>query len=154
MSGRLTAGDVSAPTNRPRGVTALACFCVFGVLASGLSFISLLDPGGPLEPIWTLNPRAREQFGKMGLWAVLLMGTVCAACAAAAYGFIKGRRWGYWLGIIGLSIQLTGDLVNGVLGIERRALVGVPIVALLLWYLRTERVKVFFECGERSGKWK
>jgi hypothetical protein len=131
-------------SNRPHGVTALAWFFVFGTLASGLSFVSILNPGGPLEPMWRLNPRAREQFSHMGLWAGLLLGPVCLACAGSAYGFFKGKRWGYCLGVALLVANLGGDLVNAALGVERRAVVGVPIVALVLWYLSSKRVRAFF----------
>jgi hypothetical protein len=80
----------------------------------------------------------------MGRWAPLLLGVVSLACAASAYGFFTGRRWGYRLGLVGLIVNLTGDVVNAALGIEPRAWVGVPIVALVLWYLLSRKVKDFF----------
>ncbi len=130
---------------RPRGITALGCFFAFGALASGLSAISLVTPGGALEPMWRLNPRARDGFAGMGAWAPLLMVAVCVACAASSYGFFSGRRWGYRLGMALLLVNLTGDLVSGALGAEPRAFVGIPIVALLLWYLSTPKVRKFFQ---------
>jgi len=137
---------LSAPPSlhRPPGVTALACLFAFGTLASGLSLVSLLNPGGPLEPMWRLNPRAHEAFSRMGVWAPLLLGTVCLACAASAYGFFTGRRWGYRLGVTLLFLNLTGDLVNAALGIEPRVVIGVPVVAVFLWYLSSRKVKGFF----------
>jgi hypothetical protein len=136
---------------RPPGVTALGYFFVFGTLASGLSVISLLTPGGPLEPMWRLNPHGREVFSHLGAWAPLLLSVVCLACASSAYGFFAGKRWGYRLGIALLLINLTGDLVNAALGIEPRALIGVPIVALLLWYLLSGRVKSYFSITARGA---
>jgi len=133
---------------RPPGVTALAGLFAFGTLASGLSLVSLLNPGGPLEPMWRLNPRAREAFSHMGIWAPLLLGIVCLACAASAYGFFRGRRWGFRLGVTLLVVNLTGDLINAALGIEPRAVVGVPIVGLILWYLSSRKVKAFFSDPE------
>lgn len=133
---------------RPRGITALAALFAFGTLASGLSAVSLLTPGGPLEPIWGLNPRAREAFAGLGIRAPLLLAAVCLACAAAAYGFFAGRLWGYRLGIALLLVNLAGDLVNAALGIEPGAAIGVPIVALLLWYLSSSRVRAFFSRGD------
>ena len=130
--------------SRPVGVTALACLFTVGVLASGLSAISLLTPGGPLEPMWRLNPRARESFSRMGPWAPVLLGVVCLACAACAYGFLTGRRWGYRTGVAGLVINLVGDVVNAALGAEPRAIVGVPVVALILWYLASRQVRGYF----------
>ena len=100
--------------------------------------------------MWRLNPRAHEAFSHMGAWALVLLGTVCVACAASAYGFFTGRRWGYWLGIVGLLIHLTGDLVNAALGIEPRAVVGVPVVALILWYLSRPKVRAFFGVAARG----
>ena len=138
-------------TARPPGVTALGAFFVCGTLASGLSVISLLTPGGPLEPIWQVNPRAHEAFLRMGAWAFLLLGPVCLACAASAYGFLRGRRWGYWLGITLLLVDLAGNLLNAALGIEPRAVIGLPVVALLLWYLWTPRVRGFFDSTARGA---
>ncbi len=129
---------------RPPGITALSVFFAFGTLASGLSAVSLLTPGGPLEPVWRLNPRAHDALAGMGTWAPLLLGAVCLACAAAAYGFFTGRLWGYRLGITLLVVNLAGDLINAGLGIEPRAVVGLPIVGLLLWYLSSSRVRTFF----------
>jgi hypothetical protein len=125
-------------------VTALGFFFAFGALASGLSLVSLLDPGGPLEPMWRLNPRAREEFGRMGLWALPLLGAVCLALAAAAYGFFAGRKWGYRLGATLLAVNLAGDLASAVSGAEPRAAAGIPIAALLLWYLSSRRPREFF----------
>jgi hypothetical protein len=136
--------------DRPAGVTALACLFALGTLASGLSVISLLTPGGALERMWKLNPHAHESFARMGAWAPLLLGVVCLACVASAYGFLTGRRWGYRLGVGGLLLNLTGDVINAALGIEPRALIGVPIVALVLWYLFSRQVRDFF--GLNNGQ--
>lgn len=102
--------------------------------------------------MWRLNPRGHEAFARMGAWAPLLLSTVCVACAASAYGFFRGRRWGYRLGIALLLINLTGDLVNALLGIEPRAFLGIPVVALLLWYLSTARVRGFFSVTARVAE--
>jgi hypothetical protein len=102
-------------------------------------------PLGGFAPIrWRLNPRARESFSRMGTWAPLLLGVVCLACLACAYGFFAGKRWGYQLGVGGLLLNLAGDVVNSALGIEPRAVVGVPVVALILWYLVSRQVRDFF----------
>ncbi|HTR04440.1 MAG TPA: hypothetical protein VMN82_14710 [Thermoanaerobaculia bacterium] len=137
---------------RPFGVTALACLFALGAIVSALSAISLLGPGGPLEPMWRLNPRARESFSRMGPWALLLLAVVCAACVACAYGFAAGKRWGYRLGVGGLCVNGAGDLANAALGIEPRALIGVPVVALILWYLFSRRVRDYFGLGRTAPR--
>src|SRR5262249_33621368 len=119
--------DVTLISKRPLGVTALACFFLFGVVASGVAVAALLTPCVPLEPVWRLNPRGHEGFVGMGAWAPMLLGVVTLSCAAAAYGFFTGRRWGYWLGVTLLLINVTGDIINTALGTERRAVFGVPV---------------------------
>ena len=80
----------------------------------------------------------------MGVWAVVLMCAVCIACASAAIGLWRGEIWGYWIAIALLSINLLGDIVNVVTGIEPRAAIGIPIVLAILAFLMTRRVRRFF----------
>src|SRR5713101_6620851 len=119
---------------RPRGITALAVFFTAGASVSATSCVSLLSPGGPLEPMWRVNPRARAAFAHMGLSGLVLLAVVSGTCAFAAVGLWRGRRWGYWLAVALLSANLIGDVVNVTLGFELRALAGVPIVAALLGF--------------------
>ncbi len=129
---------------RPWTVTFLSLFFGFGALISATSLVALGSPGGFLEPMWRLNPRAREQFASMGIWASLLMAFVSLACLGAAVDLWRGRRLGYILGLTLLSVSLLGDLANAVLGLEPRAWVGVPIAALFLGVLATGRTRAFF----------
>ncbi|HVT16571.1 MAG TPA: hypothetical protein VHQ90_10400 [Thermoanaerobaculia bacterium] len=125
-----------ASPGRSGGVTALGIFFAAGAAISFVSTVALLFPGSVLEPIWRLNPRARAGFASMGAWAPVLLAVVSIACAAAAYGLWSGRRWGRRLAIMLITINLIGDTANVVLGTEPRALVGMPIAALLLLFLR------------------
>jgi hypothetical protein len=131
-------------SERPAGVTAIACLFAFGVLASGLALASLAAPGGVLDTIWRVNPRGHDAFLRMGAWAYPLLGTVCLACAATAYGMLAGKKWGYRAAIVMLLVNLVGDLLNILTGNEPRAVIGVPIVALLLWYLSTPGGRAYF----------
>jgi len=101
--------------------------------------------------MWRLNPRAHEAFSHIGLWAPLLLGGVCLACGATAFGFLTRKRWAYWLGVALIVANLAGDLVNTVFGIEARAVYGVPIVALLLWYLTSRGVRAYFQGTARGA---
>jgi hypothetical protein len=130
--------------SRPWGITALSIFFGVGAAISFTSFVALLFPGGWLEPMWRLNPRARDAFASMGPWALVLMAVVSAACASASRGLWRGRRWGYLLAFALLTFSLLGDLANALLGIEPRAWVGVPIAALMLFFLTTSQVRAFF----------
>src|SRR3712207_4291578 len=115
---------MSAIRPRPLGITALSIFFLFGTAASLLSSVSLLFPGSFLEPMWRLNPRAREGFADMGAWAVVLMCAVCVSCASAAVGLWRGTQWGYWLAVALLACNLLGDVANVLTGTEPRAAVG------------------------------
>jgi len=129
---------------RPYAVTGLSLFFAFGAGISALSLVALLWPGGVLEPIWQLNPRAREHFTNMGSWALLLMGVVSLLCALTAIGLWSGRRYGFILGLAMLAVSLIGDLTNAVLGVEPRAWVGVPIAALLIAALSSRGSRAYF----------
>lgn len=129
---------------RPIGVTALSIFSVAAALISFVSTVSLLWPGGPLEPMWRINPRAHEGFARMGSWAPVLLLTVCIGCVSSALGLWRGRRWGHRLAVVGLSINLVGDAANALFGHDPRAAVGVPIAGALLVYLLSKRVRQFF----------
>lgn len=138
---------------RPIGITALSIFFLFGAAASFVSAASLLFPGSFLEPMWRLNPRARQGLTGMGVWAIVLMCAVCVACASAAAGLWRGARWGYRLALALLAINLLGDIVNVVLGTEPRAAVGIPVVVAILAFLMSRRVRRFFASSARvEGK--
>ncbi len=124
---------------RPPGITALCFFFLFGTVMSGLGAVMLLFPGSIVEPLWRLNPRAREGFAAMGLCAVLLMGVVCAACGTAALGLRRCKRWGYWTAFAILTINLAGDTTNAVIAHDWRTLIGLPIGGAMVVYLVTKR---------------
>lgn len=134
----------TTPATRPAGIVALTLLFLFGTAASLVSFVALAFPGSFLEPIWKLNPRAHEGFATMGRWAIVLMCVVCLACALTAVGLWRGARWGYWLTVVMLVVNLLGDIVNVFVGIERKAVIGVPIVVVILIFLASRRVRDFF----------
>ena len=121
--------------SRPIGIALLSFFFLFGVLASGLSAVMLLLPGTPLDMLWRLNPHAHVGFLAMGPWAVVLMSAVCFACATAALGLWRCQRWGRWVAIVILSINLVGDTTNSFLTHDWRTLIGVPIAGIVIVYL-------------------
>jgi hypothetical protein len=130
---------------RPLGVGLLAGFFLAGTIMCFTAAVALLWPGGPLEPMWALNPRARGGFDAMGRWAIVLLGVVGAVCGSAAVGLWKGARWGRLLAIGILSFNLAGDLANAILARDARTLIGLPIAgALILYLVRSRRVRRFF----------
>jgi multisubunit Na+/H+ antiporter MnhF subunit len=135
---------------RPLGITVLSVFFLFGAAMSGLSFVALLFPGSVLEPMWRLNPRAREGFAALGVWAIILMFVVCVACVSTAVGLWHGKQWGHRLAVVLLGVNLLGDIANVLLGTEPRAVIGIPIVLAILAFLMTRRVRHFFRKAGRE----
>ena len=129
---------------RPFGLIALVILFVIGTCASFISAVSLIFPGSFLEPIWSLNPNARAGFTRIGSAAIWLMIAVCIACLFTAIGLWLGRRWGYWLAVLMLVVNLCGDLVNVITGTEPRAIIGIPIVAVVLAFLLRKRTRYHF----------
>ena len=72
---------------RPIFVIAVAVLFIFGFLMSLVAAISLMFPSNFLEPMWRLNPRAHESFGRIVIFAILLLLPVSAACLIAGIGF-------------------------------------------------------------------
>jgi uncharacterized membrane protein (DUF2068 family) len=132
---------------RPFGVIALVLLFAIGTCASFISAVSLTFPGSFLEPIWSLNPNARAGFTRIGSAAIVLMIAVCIACTFTAIGLWRGRRWGYWLAVLMLVVNLCGDVVNVITGTEPRALIGIPIVGVIIGYLLRKRTRDHFNNG-------
>ena len=132
---------------RSKGIRALAAFFAAGALVSFASCVSLLTPHGPLEPMWRLNPRAREAFARWGSLSPILLAGVSIACAFSSAGLWRRRVWGYRLAVAMFIVNLVADLANVILGTEPRALFGVPIVAALLVYLGQPQTRSLFREG-------
>jgi uncharacterized membrane protein (DUF2068 family) len=69
---------------------------------------------------------------------------VCIACIFTTIGLWVGRRWGYWLTVVMLVVNLCGDVVNVITGTELRAIIGIPIVGVILAYLLRKRTRYHF----------
>jgi hypothetical protein len=132
---------------RPVGVTLLSAFCVFGAAMATLTCLALLTPGGPLEPIWRLNPQAQTGFRDIHPWGIPLMAVVAIVCVVAARGLWIRARWGLRLAIAGLAVNGVSDVLGAVLRHDPRTLIGVPIVGLLLVYLSRPSIRRQFSVG-------
>jgi len=130
---------------RPPGISALSFFFGFGTMMSGLAALSLAFPGSAWQRMWSLNPRGHEGLAALGLIGIWLMTAVSVACLAAALGLWRGRPWGRQLAAIILVVNAAGDLLNAVLARDQRTLIGLPVAGAILYYLRTDRVRAFFE---------
>ena len=76
---------------------------------------------------------------------MVLMIAVCIACIFTAVGLWRGRRWGYWLAVVILVINLGGNVVNVITGTEPRAVIGIPIVGAILALPRAETNEILLQ---------
>jgi uncharacterized membrane protein (DUF2068 family) len=122
----------------------LSIFFAAGAVISFPASISLIFPNSFLGFMWRLNPRAQASLITLGIWAVVLMFVVSVSCAAAAIGLWRGSRWGHRVAVGLIAINLVGDLLNTLRGIEPRAIIGVPIAGAILMYLLSRKVRMRF----------
>jgi hypothetical protein len=130
--------------SRPFGISALAVLFVFGTVASFIAAASLSFPGSFLKAIWQLNPHARTGFDRIGSRSIVLMVIVGFACMFAVIGLWRGLTWGYWLVVAMLAVNLCANLINVITGTEPKAILGIPVVLLLLAYLMRRRTRTYF----------
>ena len=101
--------------------------------------LALAFQGSFLDSIWKLRPDARADFDEMGDWSVALMAAVGAALGLASFGLARGAEWGRRLAIGILTVNLVGDLAHVIFRGDIRTLIGLPIGALMIWYLSSRK---------------
>lgn len=124
---------------------------MFGATMATLTCLALLTAGGPLEPLWRLNPQAQTGFRAIHPWGIPLMATVAIACIAVARGLWIRARGGLRLAVVGLAVNLASDVMGAVLRHDPRTLIGVPIVGLLLFYLSRPSIRRQFGAEAAQG---
>lgn len=127
------------------GLRALAIFFATCACIAALSAIALLTPGGTLEPMWRLNPQAHRGFLAMGPWAAPMLLIVAASCLLSAIGLWRRVRWGRWLAITLLSMNLVGTIADILISGDLYSLIGMPVVGVLIWYLLSARIRGAFQ---------
>jgi len=128
----------------PTGVKVLAVFFVFGAGMAGLASLSLLFPGGALEPMWQLKPDARTHLASLGPVGVGLMALVSIACAGAALGLRSLDGWGHKLAVALLGLNLVGDAASAIFARNLWALIGIPIAGVMIAYLLQPHMRALF----------
>jgi len=112
-----------------------ALFFAFGAMMCALTLGLLLFPGGPLDALWRLNPHARLAFESLGRWSFVVMVIVGTACLFAAIGLWRGALWGTRLALAILAVNIVGDIANVLFRHDYRALIGVPVGAVMMFLL-------------------
>ena len=134
----------------PKGIVALAILFIAGALISALAGASLLLPQSEVNQIWRFNPKAQSKLVSIGVVGPLLMISVSLLFFAAFVGLLRRSRWGYNLAVFIIGINFLADLVNVVLGTEPRAIIGLPIAGVILFYLLGQKRRSLFLSGRST----
>jgi hypothetical protein len=131
----------------PRGMMAMGIFLFFGASMAALAAVTLLWPGTILDRTWVLNPTAHLRLEPLGKPAGILFLILAATLARAGAGWLRRRKWGWWLAVIIIGTQVAGDAVNMVLGEFWRGALGAVIAGAVLFYLLRPKTRAAFEQG-------
>ena len=126
-------------------VSALIGFFAFGAFVSGLTCLALALPTPQLNWIWLINPGVEEGLVRMGGAAIALVAGVSTAFASACVGLARRRKWGYWLSVGILVTNGISDMLAAMIRGEPLMLVGVVVAAVMVAYLRRQRVRRLFD---------
>ena len=120
-------------------IKILAAFFTFGAAMCALTIVLFLFPGTALDWLWGINPDAHVAFHSIGNIAILIMLAVGTACGVAAVGLWRSARWGVWLALVILLVNMLGDLFNAFVRHDNRALIGLPVGGAMIFYLARYR---------------
>lgn len=135
--------DVSAA--RPLTPPLLGVFFAFATVMTGLSAITLLAPGGPLDAMWRIKPDAYAELRAFAPVSGIGFAVLCAMMAAACFGAVTRRRWGWMLGAALIVANALGDLGRALTGAWVEGLIGVAITGVLLWWLWRPATRAMFD---------
>jgi hypothetical protein len=132
------------PKNKPVGYTAIGVFLLFGATMATYASVTLAWPGTFLDRGWMLNPVAHQQLATLGRVLAFPFLFLAFALFLAGLGWFRRRRWGWTLAVVIISINMLGDLFNGLRGEWVKGGVGVVIAGLLLTYITRRQVRDYF----------
>jgi len=126
------------------------------MVGSAIALISawtLAHQGSSLDLLWwRINPPARQNFLRLGRWAIPTLLVIAAAVGTAGVGLLRGARWAWFLTVGLLSVNLLGDLVRLVAISVFEGAVGVVGVSPVLFYLTRPRVRAFFKVNAKASR--
>lgn len=121
---------------------------VFLMLSTGIlvaSAITLLQPGTWLDGIWAVKPEAYAAMLPYRCWAGSGFLLFAVVMASAAYGWWRGRRWAWRLVLVIFALNACSDAARMFRGEVIEGAIGLIIVGMLLLYVRSGKVRAFFD---------
>jgi len=131
-------------------VRLLAALFILGACASGYAAVTLAWPGTALDVAWTVNPEGQAGLRSLGPVAIVGMAALSVTMVVTAVGLLALRRWAWWVAVVGLAGNATGDLATAIATGEPRTLIGVPVAGLIVWWLTRREVRSRFGLARRA----
>ena len=127
---------------RPALVSAIAVFFVVAAILSLVVGAALVAPSSPLAEVWRMELQAQFAFASLGALGVgaIIMLALATLTSLTALGLWVGTRWGWRLAFYGLVVNAVLDLIR-TLTFEPRAAIGIPVVAVALFFLTRKNVR-------------
>jgi len=125
-------------------MTAIGIFLLFGAVMASLAGITLVWRGTALDSMWTLNPRAYRELAPWGQPIGFLFLSLAVVLALAGTGWLKRKRWAWWLAVVIIGTQVLGDATNFFYRRTLQGVVGVTIAGALLIYMTRPYVRAIF----------
>lgn len=129
----------------PLGIRLLGIFLLLSTGILVASAITLLWPGTWLDGIWAMKPEAYTTMLPYRYGAGLGFLFFAVVMAIAAYGWGQRKRWSWRLVLVIFTLNAASDAVRLFRGEVMEGATGVVLVGLLFLYVRSARVRGYFE---------
>ena len=107
--------------------------------------LSLMEPGSLLDWMWRIKPAEHEQLFRLGPIIVVGFLGLAVLMAFASLGCFMRRRWGWILAIAIFLVNGLGDAARILWGAPVEGILGVVVVAVIIWWLTRTRVHALFD---------
>lgn len=139
-----TSTDDTPRARHPVTPIVMGLFFAIGTAITLATGFSLLWPGSALDAMWRIKPEEHQQLLRAGLPAAVGFVGLAAIMAITSVGAFLRRRWAWWLAMIIFIINGIGDVVRGIFGAPAEGVIGVAVVAIVLWWLTRPPVRGLF----------
>jgi len=129
---------------RPAGFVPIGIFFFFAASMGCLAMITLGWPGTFLDNAWELNKTGHARLLPLGRFIALPFGLLVVVALIGGIGWFQRRRWAWVVGVLGVSINCVGDVVNLAIGEFWKGAAGVVIAGVLLIYMTRADVREYF----------
>jgi len=116
-------------------------FLCLAVAVLVLSALTLAVAGTPLDVIWTGQQAKRSGLAALGWPLIVGFLALAAGIVALAAGWFRRRRWAWWLTVVGIAVNMVGDVTQILTGHIWEGLTGVAGAGAVLCYLCTRGLR-------------